>query len=143
MNPYDEILAAFSKLTEIVDQSGVASANIDIEKALADVRAVTPPHHLFFEDDDPNKGRVCGLCRLVVPRGCRRAHASWCHVSHHTGAAASWCPVCGDCTCPRYSDGEWIEDGYLDHRTGRTGSEAKAIAYERRGECPLHVKGPH
>lgn len=51
----------------------------------------------------------------------------------HTGAAASWCPICGDCTCPREPDGHWIDD-----------PEAIARAYERRGECPLHrLSGAH
>ncbi len=26
----------------------------------------------------------------------------------HTGVCASWCPMCGDCTCPRNEDGEPI-----------------------------------
>lgn len=24
----------------------------------------------------------------------------------HTGIAASWCPVCGDCICPKNEEGE-------------------------------------
>lgn len=44
-----------------------------------------------------------------------------------TGVAASWCHNCGECTCPRNADGDWISD-----------PEAIATAYERRGECPLH-----
>lgn len=27
-----------------------------------------------------------------------------------TGLAASWCPVCGTCTCPRYDDGGRVRD---------------------------------
>lgn len=38
----------------------------------------------------------------------------------HTGWAASWCPVCGDCSCPRYASGERLEDD------------------PRSEHCPLH-----
>lgn len=38
----------------------------------------------------------------------------------HTGWAASWCPVCGDCSCPRHENGERLEDD------------------PRSEHCPLH-----
>lgn len=144
------LIAAFSKLTETVDQSGVASANPDIAAALKEVREVAPGHHLFYDVGDQNVGRVCLLCGLAIPAGARLAHAEWHDLLEasgdgdgHTGASAVWCPLCGDCTCPRLEGGEWIEDGWVDPGTGITGIEAKERAYARRGECPLHVLGPH
>lgn len=40
-----------------------------------------------------------------------------------TGISASWCPVCGDCTCPRDEDGGCMQDGF---------------DVVEDSECPLH-----
>ena len=41
--------------------------------------------------------------------------------TEHTGMTASWCPICGDCTCPRWQEGDSQERSHLNARN-----------------CPLH-----
>jgi hypothetical protein len=74
-----------------------------------------------------------------------------------TGIGASWCPVCGGCTCQRHDDGEldvrlFREDGteydlpYVDRGGARyypcpndlrgTGLVRKAVGMD---DCPLHA----
>lgn len=54
-----------------------------------------------------------------------------------TGLAASWCPVHGDCTCPRYEDSSFV-DGNLDsprcplHGTDSAHGEADLSRLKRR-----------
>lgn len=36
----------------------------------------------------------------------RWKHGEFRQAAEHTGIAASWCPICGNCTCPRWPDGE-------------------------------------
>lgn len=58
-----------------------------------------------------------------------------------TGIAASWCPVHGDCTCPRTEGGEieWhYESGLVSFAGHPAWSETAqtVIHYDKR--CPLH-----
>ena len=79
---------------------------------------------------------LCDSCAQLVCNGLKESNSPSLEEKlqreGHSGIAAVWCPVCGSCTCPRDSNGDWIED-----------AEAKRVAYERRGECPLHEIGPH
>jgi hypothetical protein len=47
-----------------------------------------------------------------------------------TGVAASWCPRCGDCTCPREADGSFV----LEYPDGPGGRSVQVYAVA----CPLH-----
>lgn len=51
-----------------------------------------------------------------------------------TGVAAVWCQNCGDCTCPRHSDGEPVV------RTVRPATMFTLAETERVHDsaCPLH-----
>lgn len=55
----------------------------------------------------------------------------------HSGIAASWCPICGDCTCPREEDGEPVV---------RTSERATIVCpwpatyVVHDSACPLHGK---
>lgn len=45
----------------------------------------------------------------------------------HTGWSASWCDICGDCTCPKGEDGEPEVDYH-----------ASSIDVVHDDNCPLH-----
>lgn len=65
----------------------------------------------------------------MMPCATRAAIARFLSPPLHTGIAASWCPVCGKCTCPRHDDGSRVFG--VD---GTVWSEA----------CPLHgAAGKH
>lgn len=59
-----------------------------------------------------------------------------------TGLAASWCPVHGDCTCPRNGDGEvfweW-EPGVVSFHGFPAWSETAKIVTHEDPACPLHA----
>lgn len=57
-----------------------------------------------------------------------RAEADRLESTHCTGVAAAWCPIHGDCLCPRDDDGE-ARDGLHDDACplhSRTSSHAEA-----------------
>lgn len=64
-----------------------------------------------------------------------------------TGIAASWCPVHGDCTCPRNDDGEIVwhfEGGYVFVAGHRAWSETARSVVDHDPACPLHaLSSPH
>lgn len=63
------------------------------------------------------KAPVNGLVRVMADRGLLC-----------TGIAASWCPVCGDCACPRTVDGERIDNEGADDCPLHAASSAHASA---------------
>lgn len=64
------------------------------------------------------------------------------------GFAASWCPNCGDCTCPRFEDGpcsgeivwEFVA-GYELYRGLVYWSETAHTLIHYDPACPLHAYG--
>ncbi len=58
-----------------------------------------------------------------------------------TGIAASWCPIHGDCTCPRDETGEiqwhW-EAGYVNFHGFAAWTETKRHISHFDSECPIH-----
>lgn len=52
-----------------------------------------------------------------------------------SGVAASWCPRCGDCTCPKHEDGEPIERTVEPANIGRPWPIVARVASD---DCPLH-----
>lgn len=58
-----------------------------------------------------------------------------------TGLAASWCPACGDCTCPRSADGEieWhYEPGIVNYHGFSAHSASARTVVHYDAACPLH-----
>lgn len=58
-----------------------------------------------------------------------------------TGIAASWCPVHGDCTCPRNEDGEieWhYEAGYVPLHGFLAWDETARHVSHYDDDCPIH-----
>lgn len=58
-----------------------------------------------------------------------------------TGIAASWCPVHGDCSCPRTEDGEvlWhFEPGWVAVAGHPAWSETARSVVDHDPACPLH-----
>jgi hypothetical protein len=59
-----------------------------------------------------------------------------------TGIAASWCPIHGDCTCPRDEGGviEWhFEAGYVSfHGFAAWDETAKTVTHYDEA-CPIHA----
>lgn len=58
-----------------------------------------------------------------------------------TGITAAWCPVHGDCTCPRSVDGEirWhYEPGIVSVYGVPAHSETAKFVTEYDPACPLH-----
>jgi hypothetical protein len=58
-----------------------------------------------------------------------------------TGIAASWCPIHGDCTCPRDETGEiewhW-EAGYVSYAGYPAWTETAAHISHYDLACPIH-----
>lgn len=51
-----------------------------------------------------------------------------------TGVSASWCPVCGECSCPREEDGEWGEPNEDCPLHGRRSTHAERTAEQDERE---------
>jgi hypothetical protein len=64
-----------------------------------------------------------------------------------TGIAASWCPIHGDCTCPREDDGSPVErvevvraddEDYVVRIALWRGAPYERIVVVHDSACPLH-----
>lgn len=58
-----------------------------------------------------------------------------------TGIAASWCPICGDCSCPHNEDGEIIwhyERGEVSIHGFRGFSDTARTVVHYDPNCPIH-----
>ena len=52
-----------------------------------------------------------------------------------TGVSASWCPNCGDCTCPRDADGDFVTRTIEPATIWRLWPILEHVADK---DCPLH-----
>lgn len=56
----------------------------------------------------------------------------------HTGLSASWCPICGDCICPR-NPWDDTEPAIMDWGEPQWWSGRQPVCVVTHPECPLHA----